>query len=321
MILLWGLPGDPPLAAVLAALREQHAEVAFLDEHKILETEVEFDGTLAGAVRMPGTEIDLAQIRAVYLRPYDLRRLPAVSETLLREGIGGPAFRHALAVEDALLSWCEVTRALVLNRPSYMASNSSKPYQSFLIRSQGFRIPETLITTDPEAAREFCERHREVIYKSISGVRSIVTRMTEKDLSRLDDVRWCPTQFQAWVTGEDYRVHVVGEEVFACRITSAAADYRYARSQGADLKIEAYKLPEDLSDACCRLAKFLGLGVAGIDLRRTPEGTWYCFEANPSPGFTFYQESTGQLIDSAIAELLVTSTLKPAAPDGVKNKL
>ena len=53
----------------------------------------------------------------------------------------------------------------------------------------------------------------------------------------------------------------------------------------------------------------MGLFVAGIDLRRTPSGEWCCFEVNPSPAFTFYQESTGQPIAAAIASLLISGTL------------
>jgi D-alanine-D-alanine ligase-like ATP-grasp enzyme len=49
----------------------------------------------------------------------------------------------------------------------------------------------------------------------------------------------------------------------------------------------------------------MGLAVAGIDLRRTPEGQWYCFEVNPSPGFTYFQAQAGQAIDQAIAQLLL----------------
>jgi glutathione synthase/RimK-type ligase-like ATP-grasp enzyme len=186
-----------------------------------------------------------------------------------------------------------------------MASNGSKPYQATLIAAQGFHVPDTLITTDPQAAREFWEYHDEVIYKSVSGVRSIVTRMTTEHSARLPDVRWCPTQFQEFIAGEDYRVHVVGEEIYACRIISAATDYRYARTQGADLQIVPSQLPEDVARASRLLAHSLELVVAGVDLRRTPEGEWYCFEVNPSPGFTFYQESTKQPIDQAIARLLV----------------
>ena len=44
-----------------------------------------------------------------------------------------------------------------------MASNGSKPFQLELIRRQGFSVPETLVTTDPEEARAFFERHGRII--------------------------------------------------------------------------------------------------------------------------------------------------------------
>ncbi len=47
--------------------------------------------------------------------------------------------------------------------------------------------------------------------------------------------------------------------------------------------------------------------MAGIDLRLDPEGRWYCFEVNPSPGYSFFQEHTGQRIDRAIARLLLAA--------------
>ncbi len=46
-----------------------------------------------------------------------------------------------------------------------------------------------------------------------------------------------------------------------------------------------------------------GIYCWGIDLRCTPN-EWYCFEVNPSPAFTYYQEAAGHHIDEAIAELL-----------------
>jgi D-alanine-D-alanine ligase-like ATP-grasp enzyme len=49
----------------------------------------------------------------------------------------------------------------------------------------------------------------------------------------------------------------------------------------------------------------MGLLLAGIDLRRTDDGEWCCFEVNPSPGFSFYEDHTGQPIAAAVAELLV----------------
>jgi D-alanine-D-alanine ligase-like ATP-grasp enzyme len=49
----------------------------------------------------------------------------------------------------------------------------------------------------------------------------------------------------------------------------------------------------------------MNLLVAGVDLRVRPDNTWVCFEVNPSPGFTWYEESTNHEIAEAIADLLV----------------
>jgi glutathione synthase/RimK-type ligase-like ATP-grasp enzyme len=97
---------------------------------------------------------------------------------------------------------------------------------------------------------------------------------------------------------------VVGDEVFACKILSAADDYRYARQQGSELEMRALELPSDIANCCRKVAAGLNLIVAGIDLRYTLDGRWCCFEVNPSPAFTFYEESTSQPIGAAIARLL-----------------
>src|SRR5262249_17995160 len=99
------------------------------------------------------------------------------------------------------------------------------------IRTVGFDVPETLVTNDPGLVRDFVADHGRVIYKSISGARSIVAEVDDDALARLDDVRWCPVQFQAYVEGVDVRVHVVGRRVFSTRVASDAADYRYAAAR------------------------------------------------------------------------------------------
>jgi glutathione synthase/RimK-type ligase-like ATP-grasp enzyme len=124
-------------------------------------------------------------------------------------------------------------------------------------------------------------------------------------MKRLENICWCPTQFQQYIPGNDYRIHVVGEEVFVCEITSHADDYRYASRQGVDVEIRSTSLPADILDRCRRLVKAMGLSVAGLDLRYGPDGEWYCLKVNPSPGFTYFQDATGQPIDKAISRLLV----------------
>lgn len=301
MILLWGLLQDGPLRAVYDALGRNGSPVVILDQRKILETCVELsvDSDIRGVLQTGDQAIDLAAITAVYIRTYDWRQFPEIKET------GSQAWNHAFLLEDILASWLEITPALVVNRLSAMSANNSKPYQAMQIQSSGFSIPDTLITTDRTCVIEFQKRHGEVIYKSISGVRSIVSRLTEEQLGRLDDILWCPTQFQQYIPGNDYRVHVVGDEVFPCEIVCEADDYRYAARKGAGISVRACEIPPDCLERCRALAKASGLVFAGIDLRLTPDGEWYCFEVNPSPGFTYYQALASQPIDDAIARLLV----------------
>jgi len=171
-------------------------------------------------------------------------------------------------------------------------------------------VPATLVTNDPDQVEAFVREHGEVIVKSTSGVRSRVRRVGPADAARLADVTTCPTQFQRRVPGTDVRVHVVGSDVFATEVDSEADDYRYARDQGHRAPALAeIDLPADVAARCLDLSKRLRLPVAGIDLRRTPDGEWYCFEVNPSPGFTYYESNTGQPIAAAIAGLLAAAAL------------
>jgi glutathione synthase/RimK-type ligase-like ATP-grasp enzyme len=161
-----------------------------------------------------------------------------------------------------------------------------------------------LITNDPELVRAFRARHQRIIYKSISGVRSIVQTFSDEDLARLENIRWCPTQFQAFVEGTNVRVHTIGQKVFATAITDAT-DYRYAQRQSGDhAELREVELSDELAEMSVGLSEGLGLGFAGIDLKITPGNRVYCFEVNPSPAFSYYEGNTGQPIAKAVASYL-----------------
>jgi hypothetical protein len=298
LTLLWGLATDFPLSLVREQLELAGTAYQFLDQCDVLETDVQLcvGKTVEGSVTVRGDQFDLAEVGGVYLRTYDSRRLAALASY----GEGSREWRHAARVDTLLSSWLELTDALVVNRSAAMASNDSKPGQMMRIHELGWSVPETLVTTDPTAARAFWERHRSVVYKSVSSVRSQVSRLSEDHLPRFANITSCPTQFQEYVAGQDFRVHVVGEQVFAAEVVSAADDYRYDTTA----EVKAFALSEEMTDRCLDLAMALDLSFAGIDLRRTPDGEWYCFEVNTSPGFSYYEHNTGQPIARAVAQML-----------------
>jgi glutathione synthase/RimK-type ligase-like ATP-grasp enzyme len=304
MILLCGIPSESPMALVREALDESCARYVFFNQRHFAQAELDFeirDGRACGRFRVGGETYALEEFKAVFPRMMDDRFLPELSG----EPDSSPKRRACRALHDAIYRWTEIADARVVNRAGAMSSNFSKPYQTQLIQTYGFLVPETLVTNDPELAREFRERHGRVIFKSISGVRSIVRTLEDEDVKRLNLIRLCPTQFQAFVEGTNLRVHTVGEEVFATAISTDATDYRYAHRQTGDAaELRAVELSDWLAEKCLALARGLGLAFAGIDLKVTPDDRVYCFEVNPSPAFSYYESNTGQPISRAVARYL-----------------
>ena len=68
------------------------------------------------------------------------------------------------------------------------------------------------------------------------------------------DVAWCPTQFQQFIPGRDYRVHVVGDAAFVAEIVCDADDYRYAARRGEEVIVQASRIRVFLEERCRALA-------------------------------------------------------------------
>ena len=101
-------------------------------------------------------------------------------------------------------------------------------------------------------------------------------------------------------------MHVIGSDVYVCELVSEADDYRYSERQGAAVSRRQVDLPVECADRCRALAASLDLRVAGIDLRRTPAGEWFCFEVNPSPAFSWF-DAPDNRIAKRVAALLAAS--------------
>ena len=173
----------------------------------------------------------------------------------------------------------------VVNRIAGGMSNHSKPYQALLVRACGLETPPTLVSNDPDAVRRFYDEHRgEVIYKSLSGVRSIVRKLGADQLARLPFLKHGPAQCQAFIPGDNVRVHTVGDDLFVTRVRSTAVDYRYARTEGAEVEMIADTVPPAIAEACLRVAREMDLVLSGIDLKCTPDGQYLLLRSQPLPG-------------------------------------
>lgn len=306
MVLLCGIPSETPLALVAERLDELGLPYVTFNQRRFAETEIELeivDGRASGILVLEGIPYGLEAFTGVYTRLMDDQLLIELRE----EPPQSPLRARCRSLHETLGYWLEVASARVVNRARPQGSNFSKPYQAQLIRAHGFSIPETLITNRPELVREFLATHGRLVYKSISGVRSIVQTLGPDDLARLERIRWCPVQFQAFVEGTNVRVHTLAGQLFATAIASDVTDYRYAHRQEGSAELEAIELPDSVVERCLRLVGALDLPFAGIDLKLTPDGEVFCFEVNPSPAFSYYESQTGQPISRALALFLASN--------------
>ena len=298
MIVVAGSPTDAPVELVLDAAAAASIDVALLDDSDAASWNVTIDAT-GPAVRATAktTEgiVDLHEASGLYLR-MTTRVQPVPGE----DQLVGQRREASLAL---LASWADVAPGNVANRPAAMATNSSKPYQAALIRAHGFSVPDTLVTNDPRAVQHFWSEQDRVIFKSTSGVRSIVHELDGRRASALDRVRSLPTQFQRLLEGSNVRVHVVGDAVFAVGIESATVDYRY-REGGETATMTPYDLPDEVAERCRQISRALDLPFTGIDLFLDTDGEWWCFEANPSPAFSCFEEPTGLPMAQALVAWL-----------------
>ncbi|TCK21464.1 glutathione synthase [Pseudonocardia endophytica] len=316
MILVCGIPSETSLARVIEALCRRELPHVVVNQRQVRDLALELrtgSSGLGGRLTGPGFGVDLDDVGGVYLRFMDDRRLPE----LVGEPEDSPARRSSRVLHDHIGHWAEHAEARVVNRYGAMGSNFSKPFQSQLLREAGFHVPATLITNDPDRVDAFADEHGRLVYKSISGERSIVAALDRSDRERLERIRWCPVQFQAFVDGPNVRVHTVGDEVYATIVDTDAVDYRYASQQaGQPARFSPFTLPDDVAERCVRFAASLGLEVAGLDLKFPSDGRVVCLEVNPSPVFSYFEANTGQPIADAVARLLTGSpaTRRHAAP-------
>jgi hypothetical protein len=302
MVLLYGIPGDGPFELVADALEEARTPFVIINPRHFKEFDFILhvhDGMIEGEISVGARSYSLDSITGIYNRAIEFGVLP---ETQLL-GKNNNTYKHYAQMFELFNEWIEITCCRVVNKASAMSSNGSKPYQQLLIQPF-FAVPETEITNSPGVVTAFQQQHGEIIYKSASSVRSVVQTVSSNEAKSFQSIRYCPTLFQQRLKGTNYRVHVLGKKVFAVKAETETVDYRYSNREGKKTDLEIVKLPTAITNKCIALAHALQLSFAGIDLFLTTDGQWFCFEVNPSPGFSYFETNTGQPIAKTLAKYL-----------------
>lgn len=207
-----------------------------------------------------------------------------------------------------------------MNDPVVDEAASRKARQLRVAADLGLRIPETLITSDPDRAAAFAKARGpgQTIYKTFSCTHQIwrETRLlTDAAMAEISSVRVAPVIFQEFVHAEcDLRITAIGGRLFPAAIRSAGRDDLVDfRSTVGEAELTVATLPAVIETKLLALLDQLGLVYGAIDLRRTPSGEYYFFEVNTAGEFLFVEERTGLPISQAVADWLsAPSVSRPA---------
>ena len=216
--------------------------------------------------------------------------------------------------------WLQFKDARWVSDPFAMTRATDKLWQLEAAAQLGFCVPKTLVTSSPQAAKEFVRRTGPTITKTVGvryfidddgNPRVVLTRKVDPN-EDFDGLNLAPTFFQqALDVAEDIRVTVVGDKVFAAAIrgslvddpSSPVRDWRMANFD-EHMDIRAFDLPKKLAKQCADHVRAMGLSYGAIDLILDKKGVFWFLEDNPDGQWLFIENVTRQPISQAVAELL-----------------
>jgi glutathione synthase/RimK-type ligase-like ATP-grasp enzyme len=256
-------------------------------------------------------EIDVAHISAVYLRNFEVKAIKSRGDNLSK--------KFSLEQWDDTYSILQARlKCPWVNHPDATRVANDRLQQLAAAKSIGLNIPETVITNDPEMARDFYQVHRDrSIIKALhhhavqvgNRVYAMYThKMTNKDLSYLNDLVNAPCILQEkLVKKSDIRVTVVGKQIFAVEIDSQSnkkGRNDLHRCPLIDLPKRTIELNKSDQDRCIRLLDFFGLQYGAIDLVRDTHDRLIFLEINPTGDWLWIEQHTGLPITEAMTDLL-----------------
>ncbi|MFF6995260.1 ATP-grasp ribosomal peptide maturase [Streptomyces sp. NPDC008313] len=266
-----------------------------------------------GHLSAGGRLVSISGLRSVWVRRPGMpaTRVPEPSAWLTEEA------------SQAFYGMLRGTGARWMNHPDAARPARHKPWQLHLAQRAGLPVPATLITTFPQAARDFARRFTDLVVKPVSGSHPheyarVVPTSRVAPGTDFADVAFGPTLLQRRVAKRaDIRLTVVGDRLFAARKVVAPdadpdeVDVRFATSAEPWRPVDTPPRVAEGVHAYLRLAE---LTYGAFDFAEDAEGVWWFLECNQSGQFGFVEIETGQPIARTVAQWLAASPATPRVP-------
>jgi len=257
-------------------------------------------GGFRGHLSAGGRLVGISGLRSIWVRRpgTPAARAPVPSDWLTEES------------SQALYGMLRGSDARWMNHPDAARRARHKPWQLRLAQRCGLPVPATIVTTFPQAAREFAERYPDLVVKPVSGAhpqdppRAVPTSRVAPDTD-FAAVAFGPTLLQRRVAKRaDIRLTSVGETLLAARKATGADDEVDVRFAPSTSPWQPVDVPPRVAAAVRDYLRAAELAYGAFDFAEDGDGTWWFLECNQSGQFGFVEVETGQPIARSIAEWL-----------------
>lgn len=314
-VLILSTRQDLHASRVEQVLRDMDIKTCFWNfEPFVHDCQLEFsvsDGNNLFYFDLDGNKLDMRTFQSVwYRRPGQLKSKtyfqPWIAEMLLVEA------------RQALMGMLNGLECLWVNHPSRDSTALLKLFQLQVAKFAGLNVPETIVTNNPDSARNFYAKHDgRVIYKLVAeqsnfslpafefphGIPTLPLR--EIDLKHLDQVAHAPHLFQQRVAKKaDVRVTAIGARLFATHIESQSGSGKLDWRNDYSVPMTAWTLPDDVSEKCLLVLKALGLNYGAFDFCLDEDDNYVFLEVNPAGQYLWVEERTNQPLTREMALLL-----------------
>jgi len=303
-VLIVGMPSDVPSKLIYDKITARGGQAVYFDTMAFpTDVRLTFDPEtpVSGGIRLTpdGPLTILSDIQSVYRRWSNGIQTPDEEDATLREVV-------YWNLESAVGSFMRDLDCRWVNTEQATQRHKYKGYQLKLLKAAGLRLPETVMTNDPETVVAFYERltreGRKAIYKPVRGW-AHTTVLEESDMApeRLELLANSPVTLQEMIDGVDIRAYWLDGQLFPMEIRSQTLDFR----EDKEAERVPIVLPDSVAEDCGLLAKTLDYVFTGIDLRRTLSGEYYFFEGNPTPMFVYDEQTSGYPISDRLVDILL----------------
>lgn len=292
------------------AIRDEGSDVVVVDVDDWPSEKPLTQNVADGRIRVGGETIPVADVEGAFAKPNTLF-VPTI-EDKLHGSVSGDEnpfaaltqIREYRGLFESLLRSLEYHGATVVPPVEALVWEEMNPYGCDVLDSMGIDVPETLATSDSEAAKRFLESHGEVVYKPIAGIGGAHV-LSADDSDELQNLT-TPVLFQELVPGNDVRAYVVDGEFVGAFEYAHDGDAFSFKASDDEIDAEAVDLPDSARRDVLRAVDASPTNYSGVDLRLREDGSYSLVEVNAGGRFMLPDTAGITNVSGALAAYLTT---------------